>query len=237
MFTTADVKRESNFVSSYGTFGINQYKIIGIDIKSSAPDKYRLYFKLETPPLEEEGFKPVEGSKGQVCNTQVWLNTEKTESGAKSIAEVMGIIGTIADKLGLGSEVDAIKEDTIEAYVTKFAAVVSGEKYAWYKLTGNEWAEGKVSLKFARFNFCHSLSEVNAEEAVKKVVRGREIIVELPVKGRKPMVWDENVEYDFKAYTEPTPTSDSMLNPREESIAKGDLPFDKPDNSEPSFLG
>jgi len=206
---------EKAFISSFVSFGINKLKITGINVVKNGDGKYKVTFRVETPPITVDGFKSVDNALGQVGNVGLFLDV----NDEKSITSIGVIVGTIADKLGVRDQVNSIASPDPEDYFKALAAIICNGTYLWYVLGAKEYSPGKFGLKFVKFNWCKAEKEVDESSLVTKGNTN----VSVNLVGQGALFFDENNEYHLKRFVEPVADKDAF-------------PFAKPADTRPSFV-
>lgn len=170
MITTEGVKQQSG-TGKYLYIGRYTVKINEITSrKSAAGTSTQVSFKVETPPITQQGWEGADGAAGQVgtVNT-IYMKTPE------QVNEFVGQLALLADKLGVREKVDAINADTVEDYIAKVAPLISGE-YFWGRIVGEQYMKndgsGKTGtrLHWSRYKAFASLTEVD-EKGLDKVMK------------------------------------------------------------------
>jgi hypothetical protein len=173
MINTTNIKTNTNTqLSKYLSPGQHKVKITNIIPHQSKTGSYKLKFELETEPVTQEGFIPVEGRYGQIGTVHtVFMSNPDMET------QVAQTIASLADTLGVRDAVNALPSDTTyEDWASKLTELVK-DQYFWVTLNGKEYinsTSGKkgVELNFPKFRAFASLTkyeEVGAEKALAKV--------------------------------------------------------------------
>lgn len=190
------------FISSFVSYGINKLRIVSIDVANTQESKYRITFHMETPPITQEGFKPVEGALGKVCNIGLFLDI----NDEISIKNISSTIGTIADKMNVREAVDAIAAaDPIE-YFAQLSKIICNGKHLWFVIAAREYSPGKYGLQFPKFNWCKSPEEVDEDSII---MEGNTAVSINIIKGGV-MVFDSNNKYHLRKFVEPEPDKDGI---------------------------
>lgn len=157
MFTTKGLNTEKK-LSKYVSYGNHYLKINNIEVKTAMSGSKQLIFHMETPAITAEGFVPEEGFKGQVGKVAFPGSYLKLDN-EKAVKEFNTAIGTIADTLGVRTDLDKINVETFDEYITAITPILTG-KYAWWALSGEEYikSDGKIGtkLKVRRYKFISS---------------------------------------------------------------------------------
>jgi hypothetical protein len=153
-FSTEGVRTEES-VSKYLTYGINYCKITGINvIKARSTDSKKIQFQMEGAPIGKE-FEGVDGAKGKVGRIETSYMSKN-----EAYKDFMRQIGVIADKLDVRVAVDAVKEASIEAYVSAVEPLLKG-RFAWWMFGGEEYSEKKWKMSLLKWGFIKSEKEVD----------------------------------------------------------------------------
>lgn len=150
--------------SPYIGYGSNQtLKINQIElVKSQSTDSVKAVLHMETAPIKEADFEPIDGAKGRVgkVGCGVYMKYEKQKE------EFLAKMTLIAIALGLGDDIRKITGESFEKVVLEIEKLIGGEQYANYTIFGEEYAKsnGTVGLRLMlpRWNFVES---VNAKES------------------------------------------------------------------------
>lgn len=171
-------RKQSPYIG-YGsdqTLKINQIELV----KSQSTDSVKAVLHMETAPIKEEGFEPIDGAKGRVgkIGCGVYMKFEKQKE------EFLQKMALIAIALGHGDEVRKITGESFEKVVKEIEKLISGEQYANYTVFGEEYAKsnGTVGLRLMlpRWDFVASLDatdgklvqfDVNNPQHLKKIRR------------------------------------------------------------------
>jgi hypothetical protein len=150
------IRKQSPYIG-YGSgqkLKINQIELV----TSPSTGSMKAVLHMETPPVKEPGFEPVNGAKGKVgkIGCGVYMKHEKQKE------EFLYKMTLIAEALGLGDEVKEIAGDSFEKVVSEIEKVITGgDKFANYTIFGEEYAKsnGTVGLRlmFPRWNFVEPL--------------------------------------------------------------------------------
>lgn len=146
--------------SPYVTYGRGQkLKINAIELSASQnTGNPKVTIHVETEPVKDESFIPVEGYKGRVgkvaCGVYMKTDEQKTE--------FLGNMKAIAEAMGLSDEVDEIGGETFEEVVQKIETLFkSSKKYARFTIYAEEYAKKNtrtgIKLFLPRYNFVESL--------------------------------------------------------------------------------
>ena len=150
----------SDGLSPYMTYGGGQVlKINDIELKysqnSHAP---KAILHMETKPIEDPAFTPLEGAKGRVGKVAcgIYMTTDVLK---REFLQKMKVIATVLD---LESEINKIRSDNFEKVVQDIVALLKG-RYARYTICASEYPKegGKIgiTLNLPKFKF------VEAEDA------------------------------------------------------------------------
>lgn len=150
-------KPQGNVISPYLTYGSGQVlKISGIELKKSQnTGSSKPIFHMETKPITDPAFVPIDGAKGKVGKVAcgVYMNSDALKR------EFLQKLKTIAVAVGVESEVNKIKSEDFEEVVQRITDVIKG-KYARYTLVAGEYPknDGKVgiTLSLPKFKFVES---------------------------------------------------------------------------------
>lgn len=173
MINTTNVKTTSNTqLSKYLSPGQYKVKVTNVIPHQSKTGSYKLKFELETEPVTQEGFIPVEGKYGQIGTVHtVFMSNPDME------AQVSQIVAGLADALGVRDAVNALSGDlTYDEWTQQLTEIVK-DQYFWVTLNGKEYinpTSGKkgVELNFPKFRAFASLDryeQVGAEKALAKM--------------------------------------------------------------------
>lgn len=152
-------KVSSRKQSPYITYGSGQVlkinKIELVSSKSTGSSKAVLH--METEPINDDTFEPVDGAKGKVgkIGCGVYMKHERQK------IEFLEKMKEIAVALGLGDEISKVKGDSFEEVVAEIENVLTGNKFARYTIFGEEYpkSNGTVGLRlmFPRWSFVESV--------------------------------------------------------------------------------
>lgn len=156
-YDLSTVNREeskSDTISPYVGYGTGQIlKINRIELKKSQnTGSSKAILHMETKPITDENFSPVDGAKGKVGKIAcgVYMNSEPLKR------EFLQKMKTIAVAIGAESQINEVKGDTFEEVVDKIEKVIKG-KYAKYTVVASEYAkpDGKIgiTLSLPKFKF------------------------------------------------------------------------------------
>lgn len=161
-FELSSIKKanEGSNESPYITYGKGQeLRITEIELsKSQNTGNSRAILHVETKPIKEEGFVPVEGRSGKVgkiaCGIYLKTDEQKTDflSNMKAIAIAMDI----------EDEMNEISGETFIEVVEKIETLfASSKKYARFTIYAEEYPKqnSKIGIKLflPRYNFVESL--------------------------------------------------------------------------------
>lgn len=152
-------------VSSFINYGTGQVlRINEIELKvSKNTGSPKAVLHMETKPIEDPTFKPIDGAKGQVGRVSCGVYM-KEESAKQEFLRKMKLV---AFALDLKDEIDQVSGKSFPEVVDKMAAVICGpNKWARYTILAEEYlkADGKVGLTnmLPRYNFVESLDVENS---------------------------------------------------------------------------
>jgi hypothetical protein len=186
--------------SPYISYGSNQIlKINDIELKVSAnTGSPKAILHMETKPITDSDFTPIEGHKGKVGKIAIGIYM-KTEDQKKDFLKKLK---TISIALGLEDEVNQVTGNSFEEVVDNVKSVICGNKWARYTIFAEQYpkADGKLGIKLLlpRYNFVES---IDVDPEVSKLVK-----------------FDENNNFHFKK-VENLPQVPSVLE------GTDDLPF------------
>lgn len=186
--------------SPYISYGSNQIlKINDIELKVSAnTGSPKAILHMETKPINDPDFTPIEGHKGKVGKIAIGVYM-KTEEQKKDFLKKLK---TISIALGVEDEVNQVTGNSFEEVVDNVKSIISGNKWARYTIFAEQYpkADGKLGIKLLlpRYNFVESV-DVDAESS--KLVK-----------------FDENNNFHFKKVELPQITSTPVES-------TDDLPF------------
>jgi len=170
--TSTVTTTQKQTINKYLTPGQYKVKITNVLSHQSKTGSYKLKFELETEPVTQEGFVPVEGKYGQIGTVHtVFMSNPDME---KQVAET---IANLADTLGVRDAVNNLPSDiSYEEWSQKLTDIVK-DNYFWVTLNGKEYINpvtGKkgTELNFPKYRAFASLTkyeEVGAEKALSKV--------------------------------------------------------------------
>lgn len=146
--------------SPYIFYGSNQIlKINQIELVSSRnTGSKKAVLHMETKPVNEPDFTPIEGAEGRVgkigCGVYMKTEAQKNEFFQKMLL--------IARSLGLEDEFTKISGDSFEEVVSKIEKVICGNKFARYTIFAEQYAktDAKIGLRLLlpRWGFVESIS-------------------------------------------------------------------------------
>lgn len=176
-------KPKSESTSPYLTYGSGQVlKINNIELKiSHNTNAPKAILHMETKPINDPTFTPVEGAVGRVgrIGCGPYMNSEPLKR------EFLQKMKTIAATLGLEDQVNQIKSDKFEQVVEKISNLLKN-RYARYTIVAAEYpkSDGKVgiTLSLPRFKF------VESENADPSTI----------------VIFDKTNQYHYKKMTAPT---------------------------------
>tara|TARA_R110000851_G_scaffold45887_1_gene112030 strand:- start:1217 stop:1834 length:618 start_codon:yes stop_codon:yes gene_type:complete len=152
---------DNQFTPSFIGIGVHFMKINSLETFVATTGSTQIIFNLETEPITDEGFKHFDGNAGQTGKVKTFFL--KSDGQQK---EFFSNLRTIATKLGVETELDAVNNQNLpsfDAYVAAVSPILNKAGYAWFKVAGDEYekSNGKVgvSLRFARYGFVASTTE------------------------------------------------------------------------------
>lgn len=149
MINTKDVKKNSGFGTSR-FLGVGQYKvkINNIEAYESATGSFQFKFGVETEPVLEEGFVPLEGYKGRV-------GTIKTLYLANPVMEdqVAATLANLGFETGTKELMDAISPDLSYPEYASTLTDILKDKWVWVSICGKEYLSAKTGKKGVELNF------------------------------------------------------------------------------------
>lgn len=160
MFSTKNVK-SSRRTSPYLSYGSKQeLKITDILIQKFANNRaLRVAFRMESRPVEDDKFVPVDGAEGQVgtviARSYIAKDSDQTDF-------VKNVVLSIAIAAGVRNELDKVEADNFEEYIEKIKPILCGKFCRWF-IAAKEYmsADGKnrvkYNLRLPRFGFVESL--------------------------------------------------------------------------------
>ena len=204
MFDSSVVNTEEKKfgVSKYITYGIQDLKINKMEIKVAGTGSKQVVFSVEGSPVKEAGFEGVDGANGPVGRiTTIYMKPESEK-------DLVMIFGKIADAMGVREKLDAVKSDSLEAYVAGVEKVLTGKFASFVVASEQYWdvkaGKAKNSFRFPKYDFVEKQGTVESK-----------------------LKFDIKNTYHFKAATVPsdigTETSATKVEEKEED--KNDLPF------------
>lgn len=150
--------------SPYISYGSDQVlKINDIELKvSTNTGSPRAILHMETKPVTDPDFTPIEGHKGRVGKIGIGVYM-KTEDQKKDFLKKLK---TISIALGVEDEVNQVSGNTFEEVVDNVKSIISGNKWARYTIFAEQYpkADGKIGIKLLlpRYNFVESLDTENS---------------------------------------------------------------------------
>jgi hypothetical protein len=212
-------------------FGILKLKVMDYALlESTKTGKKRLEFFVEDDNPVGEGGYEYEGALGKhvAANKQGRVGVSiyfDTVNDVAKINEVVRDLTVIADKIGKRAELDAVEENTIEAYLFKAVKIIQGN-YVYFVVKAEERlnADGKKIV----IRTLKSWGKGDSSVIIVKPVEGSELTVEgnvhTLVTDKKTITWDKSKSYDFKLLDKPDaePAEDTG---KYTSLANDDLPF------------
>lgn len=144
-------------ISPYMTYGDSQVlKINTIELKFSRnSNSPKAILHMETRPINEPGFTPIEGAQGKVgkVGCGVYMNSDLLKR------EFLQKMKMIAAALGLEEHINKIRSEDFEEVVKKIADLLGGN-YARYTVVASEYQKdgGKIgiTLSLPKFKFVES---------------------------------------------------------------------------------
>jgi len=185
--------------SPYISYGSGQIlKINDIELKISAnTGSPKAILHMETKPINDPNFTPIEGHKGRVGKIGIGVYM-KTEDQKKDFLKKLK---TISIALGVEDEVNQVTGNSFDEVVDNVKSIITGNKWARYTIFAEQYpkADGKLGIKLLlpRYNFVESI-DVETENS-------------------KLIKFDENNNFHFKKIDLP------QMNTALEST--DDLPF------------
>lgn len=146
-------------LSPYISYGSDQLlKINDIELKfSKNTGSPKAILHMETKPITDKNFTPVEGFKGKVGKVACGVYM-KDDFSKKVFLQKMK---TIAIALDVEGQINEIKGDSFEAIVKRIADVLSSGNFAKYTVCAEEYAKpgGKtgITLMFPRTGFVEAI--------------------------------------------------------------------------------
>ncbi len=151
------IDRQNN--SPYISYGSNQIlKINDIELKVSAnTGSPKAILHMESKPVNDETFTPIEGHKGKVGKIAIGVYM-KTEDQKKDFLKKLKVISAA---LGVEQEVNEVSGNSFEEVVDNVKNIISGNKWAKYTIFAEQYPklDGKLGIKLLlpRYNFVESL--------------------------------------------------------------------------------
>lgn len=214
-------------VGKYLTYGINHCKIVGMSVMTAGTGSKKVRFQMEGAP-EKAGFEGVDGAKGKVGRVDSSYMKED-----KAFTIFMTQIGVIADKLGVRTEVDAIKAGTIEEYIALIEPLLKG-KPAWWMFGGEEYEAGRFKLNLLRFGFIKSESEVDASSLKMDGYSGVELRTQ---DGKIALLFSKDNKFHYQPLSKSVngadaPSASAGVLKFGQSNQVDDLPFGNPSSAD-----
>ena len=161
MFNTKGVEGPKQKQSSYMSVGDQVAMIKSIELKEARSGSKQVVFHMETPPIEDADFKPVEGAKGAVGRVQASIYLKDDNAKVQWVTERML---PIAESLGIREDLDKIESANFEDYISKIENLLKDKPHTW--LIGgeefvNQKAEIRVRLMLPRYNFVGDVPKFN----------------------------------------------------------------------------
>jgi hypothetical protein len=151
---------EGKRISPYIGYGSGQVlRINDIELKfSQNTGSPKAVLHMESKPIKEEGFTPVEGHEGRVGKVSCGIYMKDDKSKDKFLQDMK----RVAMALGLEDEFNEIKGELFQDVVKQITKVVSGKnKWARYTVFGEEYAkpDGKTGTSYIlpKYNFVESV--------------------------------------------------------------------------------
>lgn len=155
-----DTKVEKR-VSKYISYGNHYLRINDITVKTAQSGSKQLIFNMETPKVDNPNFEAEQGFEGQVGKVAFPGSYVKLDNET-AVKEFNTALATIADKLGVRKDFDAINAESFDEYIESVKALLLG-KYAYWSVAGEEYmkSDGRtgIKLKTRRYNFVASQQE------------------------------------------------------------------------------
>ena len=166
-FSTRGVEslEEKKSIAKFLSYGVQEAAIIGYELKTAQSGKQQVMLLMESPKVTEDGFEPDPSAKfgGKVGRVQASIYFGPDDKAR--VDEFVQFVATIAKKLGVNEQVDAIESSNLEDYLNKLMPIIRG-KYAWWGIAAEEYVnkenQVRYSLKFRRYGFVASLDEMKA---------------------------------------------------------------------------
>ncbi len=162
------IDRQNN--SPYIAYGSNQIlKINDIELKHSKnTGSPKAILHMETKPVEDTDFTPIEGHKGKVGKIGIGIYM-KTDDQKREFLKNLKIISM---SLGLEDEVNAVNGTSFEEVVNGVKEVICGNKWARYTIFAEQYPkqDNKVGVKLTlpRYNFVEGLDTPEDESKLVK---------------------------------------------------------------------
>lgn len=166
MFNTKGQKSESSFkTGKFINVGPNYVKITKLTKQvSERTQKFRVIAHFETEPIQEEGWEGQDGALGKVGKVPIGIWTSGND---KPMQDVLAKFMTIAEAFGVREQLDEIKSDNIDDYLSKVESIFKN-KFRWWLIGGEEYLYTKdgvekigISLAFLSY-----LKIADSEEAL-----------------------------------------------------------------------
>lgn len=147
--------------SPYITYGRGQeLKITKIELtESQNTHNPKATLHVETRPIKDDGFVPVDGAKGKVGKVACGVYMKTDEQKHSFLANMKAI----AEAMDLTDEIDEISGNTFEEVVSKIETLFkSAKKFARFTVYGEEYSKpnNKIGVKLflPRYNFVENLT-------------------------------------------------------------------------------
>jgi hypothetical protein len=224
MFGTKEINVEERKSLGIGV-GILKLAIMDYNLKTSSTGKKLLEFIVEDDtPVGADGYEQEGTLYGKVKSTNksgraaVTIYFDVTD--AATIGTIQRSFATIADKVGVRPQLDAITASSLEEFLNKAIPVIKG-KYAWFMLAGEEYVSAAGNKGISRMfkTFGKEDTKIMIVRPVEgSVFEGDYNKQTLTTEG-KSLTWERTNPYDYK----PLATPDA--EPVDTSNTTNPLPF------------
>lgn len=158
-FAAVNVQTEERKPSPYLSYGSGQIlKINSIELKfSQNTGSPKAILHMESKPVNEPGFTPVDGAKGRVgrISGSIYMKDDNSKRN------FMNTLYIIAQALGLESEIKDISGETFQETIKKAEAIVCNGSYARYSIFAEEYAKPEnkigISLFLPKYKFVEAV--------------------------------------------------------------------------------
>lgn len=151
---------EPKKTSPYLGYGIQELKINSVEVGTASTGSIKLIFNVESKPITEADFTPVEGATGRVGRVSTSYLKENSDQYQEEFDRLM----TMATKAGIDimqlpvyDNIQAAASDVVAKMKGKFLRFKVTAKYYWGDKDGTPVE--RYNLAFARFKFVESLNE------------------------------------------------------------------------------